>query len=131
MTKKELVLLKLEELGYKPKYDDDGDIVMRYQMKYIYFITGNEGDNYMTVILPQFAEIDGGDETITLVTCNKLTREFKLAKVYVDNTFKNVTASCEFFYSDDNNLKDNLHHSLNILGMVRSTFLKAKQELSE
>ncbi|MCM1510980.1 MAG: YbjN domain-containing protein [Clostridium sp.] len=131
MTKKELVLAKLDELGYKPKIDDDGDIELRYQMKSIYFMTGDDEEKYVVAIFPQFLGIDEGDESLILATCNKLAREFRFAKVYVDHTFKNVSASCEFFYTDDDSLKDNLNHSLNILGVVRSAFLKAKQELSE
>ena len=33
MTNKEQIFNVLERLGYKPQYDDDGDILMRYQLK--------------------------------------------------------------------------------------------------
>lgn len=36
MTKKDLVVKALESMGYKPKIDNDGDVMFHYQMKLIY-----------------------------------------------------------------------------------------------
>ena len=36
MTNKEQIFNALERLGYKPQYDDDGDIMLRYQLKHIF-----------------------------------------------------------------------------------------------
>lgn len=68
---------------------------------------------------------------MTLAICNKVSREIKLAKVYIDQTLKSVTASCEFFYTDMDSLKNNVEHSLNILGMVRSTYFKVRSEFND
>lgn len=131
MTKKEMILEAIENLGYKPHVDDDGDICVRYQMKSIFFLTGQEEDQYVSAILPQFSEVQEGEETMTLAICNKVSREIKLAKVYIDQTLKSVTASCEFFYTDMDSLKNNVEHSLNILGMVRSTYFKVRSEFND
>ena len=131
MTKKEMILEAIESLGYKPHVDDDGDICVRYQMKSIFFLTGLEEEQYVSVILPQFSEVQEGEETMTLAICNKVSREIKLAKVYIDQTLKSVTASCEFFYTDMDSLKNNVELSLNILGMVRSTYFKVRSEFND
>lgn len=131
MTKKEMILEVIENLGYKPHVDDDGDICVRYQMKSIFFLTGQEEEQYVSAILPQFSEVQEGEETMTLAICNKVSREIKLAKVYIDQTLKSVTASCEFFYTDMDSLKNNVEHSLNILGMVRSTYFKVRSEFND
>ena len=131
MTKKEMILEAIESLGYKPHVDDDGDICVRYQMKSIFFLTGLEEEQYVSVILPQFSEVQEGEETMTLAICNKVSREIKLAKVYIDQTLKSVTASCEFFYTDMDSLRNNVKHSLNILGMVRSTYFKVRSEFND
>lgn len=129
MTKKELVLEAIEKLGYKPKVDDDGDIIIRYQMKSIFVLMGDEDDRYLSVMLPQFHEIEDGEETLVLATCNKLTRDIKLLKVYVDQTFKNVSATCEFYFTDTESLEQNIENSLNLLGVTRSLFRKEKSNL--
>ena len=86
---------------------------------------------YVSAILPQFADVNEGEETLTLAVCNKVTRDVKLAKVYIDQTLRCVSASCEFFYTDMESLKANVGHSLNILGMVRSTYAKTRAEFSD
>ena len=131
MKKKELILSTLEKMGYSPEVDNDGDIKLLYQMKTIYVMTGDEEDPYISMMLPQFHEIEDGQETMVLAVCNKLTRELKLAKVYVDQTFKNVTATCEFFYANNEALEQNLRNSLQMLGVVRTVFRKDLAELSE
>lgn len=131
MNKKELIIQILEKLGFKPEVDEDGDIKVRYQMKSIYVFVGDEEDSYVAVLLPQFHEIEDGEETLVLATCNKMTRELKLAKVFVDHTFKNVSASCEFYYANEESLGHSLDKSLQMLGIVRSQFRKNKTELSE
>ena len=131
MKKKELILAPLEKMGYSPEVNNDGDIKLLYQMKTIYVMTGGEEEPYISMMLPQFHEIEDGQETMVLAVCNKLTRELKLAKVYIDQTFKNVTATCEFFYANNEALEQNLRNSLQMLGVVRTVFRKDLAELSE
>ena len=131
MTKKELIMSTLEEkMGYCPEIDEDGDIRVAYQLKTIYVMTGDDDEQYVSVMLPQFHEIEDGKETLALAVCNKMTRELKFAKVYVDQTFKNVTATCEFFYSGKKSLEQNLEKSLELLGVVRTVFRNDMEELS-
>lgn len=55
----------------------------------------------------------------------------RLAKIYIDTNLTEVTASCEFFYSDEASLRLQLEHSLVILGRVRSVFRQALVEFEE
>ena len=131
MNKKELILQILEKMGYKPEIDNDGDIMFRFQMKSVFVMTGDEDEKYVSVMLPQFHEIVDGEEPLVLAVCNKMSRELKQVKVYIDQTFENVTATCEFFYTNEESLKECLAHALELLGVVRSVFKKNKKELSE
>lgn len=131
MTKQEMIIEAIESLGYKPEIDDDGDIRVRYQMKIIYFIVGKEDEQYVSAVYPQFEDISDGEDTLTLATCNKVSRDIKFVKVFIDHTLKSVSACCEFFYTDMECMKINVEHSLNILGVIRSVYYKAKDELSE
>lgn len=131
MNKKELILKTLEKMGYSPELDGDGDIMLHYQMKAIYVLTDDEDEPYVSILLPQFYEIEEGKDTLVLAVCNKMTRELKLAKVYIDQTFKSVTATCEFFYINEESLEQNLRNSLQTLGVVRTIFKNDLAELSE
>lgn len=123
-----MILEAIESLGYKPHVDDDGDICVRYQMKSIYFMTSQDEEQYVSAILPLFSDVNEGEETLDLAICNKVSRDIKLAKVYIDQTLKSVSANCEFFYTDMEILQNNVEHALSILGMVRSTCSKARSE---
>ena len=131
MNKKELILKTLEKMGYSPELDGDGDIMLHYQMKTIYVMTSDEEEPYISMMLPQFQEIEDGKETLVLAVCNKMTRELKLVKVYIDQTFKSVTATCEFFYANEESLEQNLRNSLQMLGVVRTVFRNDMAELSD
>lgn len=129
MNKRELILRVIEGLGYKPQVDDDGDVMIRYQMKTIFVLVGDEGDTYTLLTMPNFYDVEDGAEHIALAVCNKLTRDLRLAKVYVDQTFKYVSANCEFYYTDEASLKLNIESSLKILGVVRTLYKKTRDEL--
>lgn len=131
MNKKELILKTLEKMGHNPEVDNDGDIMLHYQMKTIYVLTGDEEEPYISMMLPQFHEVEEGQETLVLAVCNKMTRELKLAKVYIDQTFKNVTATCEFYYANEESLEQNLRNSFQMLGVVRTVFRNDMAELSD
>lgn len=131
MTKKELIMQTLEKMGYSPEEDEDGDITFLFQMKHLYVMVGNEDEKYVSVLLPQFRDVDEGKEALVLAVCNKMTCETKLLKVYVDHTYKNVTASCEFFYTDEESFEQSLTHSLKLLGMTRSSFMRHMREMEK
>ena len=132
MTKKELIMSTLEEkMGYCPEIDEDGDIKFAYQLKTIYVMTADDDEPYVSVMLPQFHDIEEGKETVALAVCNKMTRELKFAKVYIDQTFNHVTATCEFYYSSKKSLLQNLERSLELLGVIRTVFRNDMDELSE
>ena len=105
--------------------------MLHYQMKTIYVLIGDDEEPYVSMMLPQFHEIEEGQETLILAICNKMTRELKMVKVYIDQTFKNVSATCEFFYTNEEALKQNLHQSLQILSVVRTVFRKDLAELTD
>lgn len=92
-------------------------------------MTGDNEEPFVSALFPQFADIEEGEEALTLAVCNKLSREIKLTKVYIDRTLKSVSANCEFFYTDEESLKVNVGHVLRILGMIRSTYYEVKAEL--
>lgn len=125
MTRHEMVVSVLQSLEFKPQIDDEGDIFVRYQMKTFYVMGSNSDDeDYLVVVFPQMYEVNEGEETKVLAVCNKITREIKLTKVYIDQTLKNVSASCEFYYNGEESLKTCLDKAIEILGMVRPTFIK-------
>ena len=132
MTNKEQIYNVLERLGYKPQYDDDGDILIRYQLKLLLFLTQDDDEeHFVNVTLPQFCSVPEGQELLYLAACNKLSRDTKMAKVFIDHTFKNVTATCEFFFDDEKTLEKNIIRALRILSIMRTAYNYCIKEMSE
>ncbi len=132
MSKKENVMTILQGMGYSPTYDEDGDISIIFQMKQVFFFTNEdeEEENYLSILLPKFIDVNEGEESLALAVCNKMTRELKMVKVYVDNSFNSVSGACEMFYVDDEALKYSIKKSLRMIGMVRSLYYKTLKDLS-
>ncbi len=129
-TKKEMLKSALESLGYKPQEDQDGDIFIRYQMKTLYFqAEESEEEPYAAVVLPQFHSFDEEEAIKTLTVCNKLTRELKMIKVVIDHTLRSTTAICEFYFTDEESLKNSLKHAIHIIGLIRMKFYETLREL--
>lgn len=131
MTKREMVMTAIQEMGYNPEIDNDGDVMFYCQMKHMIALIGEEDEQYLILLLPRIAEVDEGEEPLLLTTCNKVTRELKLCKVYIDESFKFVNAACGFYYTDQETLKQFIMNSVEILSIVRTVFKKVKAELSE
>ena len=130
MSKTELVMKVLEELDYEPEIDDDGDLLFMYQLKTMYVLIGNEEEKFLTLMLPQIHEVDDPDDVAPmLATGNRLCRQLKLVKVFIDNNLAKVNASCEFYYYDEASLKFYIERALNFLGIVRPIFYKEYSEL--
>lgn len=129
-TKREKILEALLQMGYRPQTDDDGDVFFNYQMKRLYVLVGDEDEAFLQVLLPQFVTLEEGQEAEVLAICNKVTREFKLTKVFMDPSYQTVSASCEFFYTDDESLDRCLHQALRVLSVIRPAFYQAKEDLS-
>ena len=131
MSKKENVVSVLQGMGYTPQYDDDGDIYILYQMKHVFFLLSeDDDDSYISIMLPQFVDLEEGEESLALAVCNKMTRELKLAKIYVDKTFKSVTGTCEVFYANNEALEYSIKKSLRMIGLMRSQYYKYQKELT-
>ncbi len=127
-----MVFSAIESLGYKPETDEDGYVFLRYQMKNIFVSIGDDdNDHYLSVILPQFYEIGEDEDALVLAACNKIARDVRMVKAYIDHSFQNVSASCEFYYTDEESMKQGIEQSLKILGMMRGVFRNAKKELGE
>lgn len=131
MDKRDMLFKAVENMGYKPNLDSDGDIFFTYQMKTIYILIGNMDEPYVQVQLPQFFDIEEEQEALVLAICNKMTRELKILKVYIDQTFKHVTADYEFLYTNEESLAQNLDSAISRLGIVRRAFRNTLNEMSQ
>ncbi len=120
----------VKELGYKPIIDNDGDVFFRVQLKGFYILGTRNDNDLISVHFPQFWDIEEGEDVKYLAACNKLTRELKLVKTFIDDSLKSVSASCEFYCTNMESMRNNIEHSIKILCIIRSIFRRTLNELS-
>jgi hypothetical protein len=90
----------LQDEGYKPRIDEDQDVVFKAQ-GYSFYVDSDVSDNtYLRIVMPTIKNL-GEDAALTdllaaLAACNDITREKKLVKASVDDDGK-VSLSCETY----------------------------------
>ena len=83
MTKKKLFMRVLREEGFRPKIDEDDDIVFKFEGKTLYIETNESDESYFRLIFPNFWQIDTPEEeSHALVVMSEVNAEIKVAKIY-------------------------------------------------
>lgn len=134
MNKQELVMDTLKQMGYRPSIDADGDIKFRYKMHsyYAQFCDKEENDHsFISLLLPNIASAEEEQIPKMLLICNKANRQLKLVKMCLDENLSHLHASCEFFYRDQDSLRECLEQSLKILSIMPVWVYECYRELSE
>ena len=131
MTEKELLAKVIADLGYHPQTDEDGVLHFMFQMKTVCVIPGDEGEHTPALLLPHFDEVAESEVHLALAACNQLTREVKLVKVFVNNTYQSVHASYEFYYSDEECLRESVERGLDVFAVIRTMYTRTKNALQE
>lgn len=124
------IMSVLRQMGYNPVYDADGDVKLVYQLKDLFFFQ-SEKENFVDVILFNIAEVEEGQEQLHLLTCNMIARKIRVAKTFVDPARSVINASCEFYYTNAKSLKMNIEKTLQILGIIRTTYSRFLRQLSD
>ena len=120
----------LKDMGYEPELDSDQDSRVCMEMKECYFFMPDEEEKcYVNIVLPQFTGIKEGKEILALATCNIMTRDMKLLKVYVEKNHESVSASCDFIYTDEDSLKQNIVCSMEVMSIVKTLYRRKCAEL--
>lgn len=128
MEKQERVVNILTDMGYKPITDKDGDIYFMYQMKHIYVIVNQPVDTYYSVFMPMIYSVDEGEEQLVLAACNKMTREIRCLKTFLDSDYKKVSSVFEF-YSTEADLRMQIKEALDTIVAASRLFAKQMKEI--
>lgn len=131
MDNKEIVMQALREKRLNPSIDEDGDIVFKWQLKKVCFITKHLDQNFLHLLFPCFRDVEEGNEVLELATCNKVTRDTRYLKTFVLSDGKNISASMELTFIDEASLRKGIDVCLELIGTARSIYRTARAELEE
>jgi hypothetical protein len=91
----------LMEEGYRPRIDDDGDVVFKHEGR-TYYITIDVNDKeFFRLIFPNFWSIENDEERDrAYIAADYATERTKVAKVYMRSDGLDMMASIEMFIAD-------------------------------
>ena len=120
MKTSELVFNYLKEQGLCPKYDEDNDIVFKYQMLTFVFFNSDEDGIFFRLSLPSIYDVTDENRVAVLEAMNEVNKMVKVVKLFIPND--DVWASTEITMDSTPVLDDMVPHLLNILIGARKIF---------
>lgn len=97
----------LQQEGYRPNIDHDGDVIFKEEGRTYFIDIDTKDPMYFRLVFPNFWSINGGEELARVIfAANYATLRTKVAKVYVHEDGRNVSAAIEIFLSKPEMFKD-------------------------
>jgi len=98
----ELLKKVVEDGKYKVLEDDGEHIIIRYQLNSIHLCPGSDDDHFVSILLPNFAEVSEANFADVVMRCHKLNEQMKQVKLYTINDV--IIAASEFYYQGKKDL---------------------------
>lgn len=112
--------------GYRPTIDGDGDVMFKDEGLTYYVIIDADDEPFFRLMLPSFWGIENAEERQrALVAANEATMKTKTAKVYVNSTGTNVSASIEMFFGRPDEFKQVFPRAMSALRTSVKFFVDA------
>jgi hypothetical protein len=117
----EMYRLYLQDEGYKPEVDSDGDVRFKKEGRTYVIIVDQDDEAFFTVVYPQFWKIESEDERRRVLTsCDHANNLSKVAKVFTVQD--NVWAATEMFVSAPEGFKPVFDRAMSALQNCVSNF---------
>ena len=98
----ELLKKVVEDSKYKVLEDDGEHIIIRYQLNSIHLCPSSDDDRFVSILLPNFAEVTEDNYADVVTQCHKLNEQMKQVKLYTVNDV--IIAAAEFYYQGKKDL---------------------------
>jgi hypothetical protein len=106
----------LEQEGYHPTIDSDGDVMFKSEGRTYYIDIDEKDPSYFRIMYPNFWSIENTAElTRALLAANYASMISKVAKVYVRSDGKDVSAGIELFFERPEQFKPIFNRAMSAL----------------
>lgn len=113
----------LEEQGYKPEIDKDGDVMFRREGRVYFIFVSEKDDEYFQLVFPNFWKIESEEERLKVEKAAiAATAGTKVAKVYP--VCDNVWATIEMFCRPPEVFKPVFERAMSALNAGVATFVE-------
>lgn len=121
----ELVKQIIADNKYKVREDDGEHFIILYQLNSIHICPGSENDSFVSVLLPNFADVTEDNFADVMMKCHKLNEQMKQVKFYTINDV--IIASSEFYYLGKKDLAFQIKQALNSIIAAKVNYRKLEK----
>ena len=118
----ELIQKVVKDGKYKVLEDDGEHIVIKYQLNSIHICPSSEEDRFVSILLPNFADVTEENFPDVVMRCHKLNETMKQVKLYTINDV--LIAGAEFFYMEEGDLAYQVKIALNSVLAAKVNYRK-------
>lgn len=123
MKTSEFVFDYLKEQGLVPKYNDQGNIAFKYQMRSFLFFNNDNDEQFFQLTMPSIFEVTDDNRMAVMEAMNEVNDTKKVVKLTVPKSNR-VWASAEIMMDSTPELDDLIPRLLNILLSAQQDFYK-------
>lgn len=73
----------LKEIGLMPSFDEDEDIVFKYNLATCFILFHDGDENFIQITIPNIYRVDEDNRDEVLQACNTVNSRIKVAKCYI------------------------------------------------
>lgn len=120
----------LEEEGFRPKFDDDGDIIFKYEGKTFIIEFDASDEHYLRLMLPNFWELESDyEKNQAIKIALDITKTIKVAKVFsVEDC---IWSSAEIFLPNEESIKPIFNKIIGAVSAAAALFANRMNDLRE
>ena len=120
MKTSEMVFDYLKQQGLCPNFDNDNDIVFKYQMLTFIYFNNDDDQQFFRLALPGIFDVSEENRVTVLEAMNEVNKMMKVAKLFIHRN--DVWISTEIMMDSTPVLDDLIPRLLNILMGARKEF---------
>lgn len=114
----------LQNEGYRPYVDSDGDVAFKVEGYNYYVISYTDDDNYLSLLLPGIITIGDGEYAAGIIAANKICREKKVVKAYLGKNDDVVNLSIEMFLDNSPEVGNIMERSIRMLKSAKNAIVE-------
>lgn len=118
----ELIQKVIKDGKYKVLEDDGEHIIIKYQLNLIHICPSLDEDRFVSILLPNFADVTEENFPDVVMRCHKLNETMKQVKLYTVNDI--LIAGVEFFYMEEEDLAYQVRIALNSVLAAKVNYRK-------
>lgn len=112
---------------YQIVEEEGSCIVFRYQMNLMQIWAKENNDHFISIVLPNFAEVTDDNLSDVIMKCHKLNADVKQVKLYTYNNM--ILAAAEIYYQNEDDIDFQMQIALKNLILAKVQYYRLERHI--